>query len=94
MQRVVRLGDITCGKRAEGNALQPLEGVLASADQGAMSTGLNLKSYNLTDSRQNVTNQFHRSRDGYRLPAVPLSDGSLKSLCVLSRRAECDLRYP
>lgn len=32
MKRVVRVGDITCEKTVEENALQPLEGILVSAD--------------------------------------------------------------
>ena len=32
MKRVVRVGDITCEKPVEENALQPLEGILVSAD--------------------------------------------------------------
>ena len=94
MKRVVRLGDITCENSVEGNALQPFEGILVSADLGTMSIGLNLKTYNLADSSKNITNKFHRSRDDHRFPTIPLSDGSLKSLYMLSQRTECDLRYP
>ena len=72
MKRVVRLGDITCEKSVEGNALQPFEGILVSADLGTMSIGLHLKTYNLADSSKNITNKFHRSQDDHRLPQFPL----------------------
>ena len=72
MKRVVRLGDITCEESVEGNALPPLEGILVSGDLGIMPTGLNLKTYNLADSSQNITNKFHRSQDEHRLPTIPL----------------------